>query len=274
MLRHIIMSEALWPRSSRLAWTWLSDAEVTLVRRSVSMRESARCGLFCELSESTRGGHRGWMGLSDMTDGPFPITHDVIIRSPAAFFSYFGHHTIGTDLFATAFGFLHVFSNQEDPDGMGIVGAIHRVMFWFCYRSGSFHQPGIVIIMYLNMNTQKMSGANMSIVLDRNQSLETSNRRLSFALARNEANAAVCHAQCLARPRRPLYSVISVQSLSYVKQACPPTPMHSGRMPCVSIDTKTHGYLLTPLTSSASSPSPRARQRRTSAPRPCTRPPS
>lgn len=36
-------------------------------------------------------------------------------------------------------------------------------MFWFCYRSGIFHQPGIIIIMYFNMNTQKMSGANMSI---------------------------------------------------------------------------------------------------------------
>ena len=30
------------------------------------------------------------MGLFDLTDGPCPITHDVIIRSPAAFFLILG----------------------------------------------------------------------------------------------------------------------------------------------------------------------------------------
>lgn len=75
--------------------------------------------MFFALVASTReGDHAGWVCLS-VTDGPAPTTHDVIIRSRTAFFSSWGHHTVGTDLFATAFGFLHVFSNQEESDGMG-----------------------------------------------------------------------------------------------------------------------------------------------------------
>lgn len=75
----------------------------------------------------------------------------------------------------------------------------NRVMFWFLLSQRMFplalHRHHHCTH---HMNTQKMSEANMSIALDRNQSLETYDCAPSFALIGDEANAVICHSQCLA----------------------------------------------------------------------------